>query len=108
MFTKKPVEGFQSTLPRWERLARCGLAIEQKDVSIHAPALGATIIDDLENDKNVFQSTLPRWERQGNYWEGKRVNTVSIHAPALGATVSQGVDPRRTGFNPRSRAGSDM
>ncbi len=79
-------KGFQSTLPRRERL------------SFQYPANAAL----------VFQSTLPRRERLN--CTGCQCNGcyISIHAPAKGATV------RRNGnrcllshFNPRSREGSD-
>ena len=55
------------------------------DVSIHAPARGATFTD----------------EEIGN------VPEVSIHAPARGATPGWSwIDPLK-GFNPRARAGRD-
>ena len=80
----------------------------QTQISIHAPAKGAT-----SNNKNIFDDT-----------------PISIHAPAKGATVEerpedmaaafQSTLPRRErpmigveayenwNFNPRSREGSDL
>ena len=55
--------------------------------SIHAPARGATI---------VSRHSRPLWN-------------ASIHAPARGATVGGSLHPPIvTGFNPRSRTGSDL
>ena len=77
---------FQSTLPRGERLHVCLLSFNFNRVSIHAPARGATACK---------TETL----------EG---TAVSIHAPARGATRQTSQVPAgRSGFNPRSRAGSD-
>ena len=59
---------------------------ETMDVSIHAPAGGATVFFCPTGiDHGAFQSTLPRGERQCNC----------------------GRTPLPTGFNPRSRGGSD-
>ena len=108
-FPPIPDTPFQSTLPRRERhVCSCnGYYVE--DVSIHAPAKGATV----------------------NSWIICNVGChVSIHAPAKGATIMRGkhrfIDlfqstlPRRerpnimsaldissARFNPRSREGSD-
>ena len=60
---------------------------ESSDISIHAPAKGAT------GNKN---------------WLGDE-DKISIHAPAKGATLKE--SPGRTSstnFNPRSREGSDL
>ena len=55
-------------------------------VSIHAPAWGATVADDID----------------------RVVQKVSIHAPAWGATQSrQGCYPIYPSFNPRARVGRD-
>ena len=84
------------------------------EVSIHAPAWGATCSDEEYREKLKFQFTLPRGERQpwvvcaaepGEFQftlpRGERradavgaveVGEVSIHAPAWGATRH----PRRT------------
>ena len=59
----------------------------RKNVSIHAPAGGATAIDGVERE--VFD--------------------VSIHAPAGGATYASAINaPIIAGFNPRARGGRDL
>ncbi len=77
---------FQSALPRGERRFGFGFGLREGDVSIRAPAWGAT------------RETHP----------GDRGGDVSIRAPAWGATSR----PRHLvrvphRFNPRSRVGSD-
>ena len=54
--------GFQSTLPRRERPELKGY-LKAIDVSIHAPAQGATKPLSLMDERIMFQSTLPRRER---------------------------------------------
>jgi len=82
------VTKFQSTHPRGVRRdgqppdCRCG------DVSIHAPAWGAT---------RTRRVSAPKPE------------PVSIHAPAWGATaLLRGELPGLCGFNPRTRVGCDL
>ena len=77
---------FQSTLPRRERRSAIAALKIVSNVSIHAPAKGATVPCDYH---------LPEYE-------------VSIHAPAKGATIAIGKPTLCTiCFNPRSREGSD-
>ena len=101
------------------------------DISIHAPARGATSFLLYSTPVEIFQSTLPQGERQRKsvHFIPNLIN-ISIHAPARGATpfcfpyqrtviqfqstLPQGERPRllqKTGsdwyFNPRSRKGSD-
>jgi len=78
-------------------------------VSIHAPARGAT--PDPTMTTSTFAGFNPR-SREGSDCSG--VNTtpdspqVSIHAPARGATPFQpATEVCDCGFNPRSREGSD-
>ena len=81
------VFGFQSTLPREERLSfPC-------NISFHL----------------IFQSTLPREERRGSgYVEGQRY-LISIHAPTRGATSSTCYSTTdHINFNPRSHERSDQ
>ncbi len=54
-----------------------------------------------------FQSTLPRGERLRTTSPLDTPRGVSIHAPARGATTSKAITGLASGFNPRSRAGSD-
>ena len=102
---------FQSTLPHGERHTFSGIFEYYGQVSIHAPARGATdaqIVermhshgfnprsrtgsDDLYIAETVrereFQSTLPHGERQEELIKEYKSIKVSIHAPARGATGS--------------------
>ena len=85
-------------------------AVTNTLISIHAPARGATQMEDFLTDVYKFQSTLPRGERhpsqqssirQSNFnprsregsdgwptFPGSWNHTISIHAPARGATPS--------------------
>ena len=56
-----------------------------KDISIHAPAKGATVFRDFQAKFFKFQSTLPRRERP----------------------LTEVIIPDALNFNPRSREGSD-
>ena len=77
---------FQSTHPHGVRLSDLAGAYAVQ-VSIHAPARGATI-------------TLP---------DELVIEAVSIHAPARGATKAARIRTRlRRSFNPRTRTGCDM
>ncbi len=76
---------FQSTHPRRVRLGMIYAIRLQSEVSIHAPAKGAT--------ESGIRAETPQ--------------TVSIHAPARGATWSPSLHRRIRGFNPRTREGCD-
>ena len=77
---------FQSTLPRRERLRAEYRKSNNKNISIHAPAKGATLQERSIRHTLIFQSTLPRRER---------------HHKSL-------LQFYRLNFNPRSREGSDQ
>ncbi|CAP54000.1 conserved hypothetical protein [Gluconacetobacter diazotrophicus PA1 5] len=100
------------------------------EVSIHAPAQGATIGERQRQSDTAFQSTLPHRERRFHRFGVVVFLEVSIHAPAQGAThvvvltivfvqvsihaPAQGATIRSlrcnrvyVSFNPRSRTGSD-
>ena len=100
---------FQSTLPRRERQGTIVSFVFDGQISIHAPAKGATIKPSaIPSDSIIsihapakgatapgvpeynviiiFQSTLPRRERLDTMTKGKEVVIISIHAPAKGAT----------------------
>ena len=101
---------FQSTLPRGERRnATVYRYFITYDISIHAPARGATcrqtqrrrssgyfnprsregsdrIFRTFSNSFFVFQSTLPRGERHSPFRIFSISLLISIHAPARGAT----------------------
>ena len=101
---------FQSTLPRGERRDHDSLFVLRLEISIHAPARGAT----LSKQQNalclsisihapargatlhvtrgvachrIFQSTLPRGERRDIIKRDGCGREISIHAPARGATA---------------------
>ena len=103
------------------------------EVSIHAPARGATKKrlnsfppsisfqstrprgarpHSLEAQEMIgqFQSTRPRGARQDRSARQRKGPRVSIHAPVRGATRRRPfrTTPRRACFNPRARAGRDV
>ena len=77
---------FQSTPPRRGRHRIGDCRLQAGDVSIHAPAKGATGPQPPAGDRRGFQSTPPRRGRPGDSLEDHRPRRVSIHAPAKGAT----------------------
>ena len=101
----------------------------RKDVSIRAPARGATPlrmhgpmradrfrsalprgerrITEQYADRPGFRSALPRGERHYASLLSSRHEIVSIRAPARGATSRRSQPWRSRRFDPRSRAGSD-
>ncbi|HHR1567113.1 TPA: hypothetical protein ACS3PN_001961, partial [Streptococcus agalactiae] len=56
------------------------------NISIHAPAKGATYIPLLPPNKNKFQSTHPQRVRRFTSSTSPPKIFISIHAPAKGAT----------------------
>ncbi len=120
---------FQSTPPRRGRLGVPLNLAASTDVSIHAPAQGATHGRDNEVAIVLFQSTPPRRGRPTGVRRSRlmvsfnprpraggdsipqmrdRGANVSIHAPAQGATGCSGaLLPVDYCFNPRPRAGGD-
>ena len=58
------------------------------EVSIHAPARGATTLEvRIWKKRNMFQFTRPRGARPTHAYAELKLNVVSIHAPARGATL---------------------
>ncbi len=100
---------FQSTPPHGERHRYDSKDAAVLQVSIHAPARGATHTARLLAVAVLqFQSTPPHGERPPSSLKERRRREVSIHAPARGATPrppAGGSIHRR--FNPRPRTGSD-
>ena len=78
-------------------------------VSIHAPAWGATSIPSRDRTPlEMFQSTHPRGVRQVPVADGAGLRPVSIHAPAWGATARFITwTAAASSFNPRTRVGCD-
>ena len=104
------VQRFQSTLPRRERHVHHCYPTMSHEISIHAPAEGATPARyTIKGSIVPFQSTLPRRERPAGVEKAEREFSISIHAPAEGATtwIIQ-TPPDSMNFNPRSRGGSDF
>ena len=82
------IDMFQSTRPRGARHYQDLQRTQSADVSIHAPAWGATVHCCAHS---------------------KRLYLVSIHAPAWGATgPCHSTKYTRHGFNPRARVGRDQ
>ena len=121
---------FQSTLPRRERLRPRVIMLENVEISIHAPAKGATELSghisclqtisihapakgatELSGHISCLQTISIHAPAKGATITFRRIkmqNIISIHAPAKGATdeqSAQGSNPDY--FNPRSREGSD-
>ena len=100
---------FQSTHPRGVRhLGRVELEAPE-NVSIHAPAWGATKKKrPFPALSRRFQSTHPRGVRREALRERDWGQLVSIHAPAWGATPRLWTTMGScTCFNPRTRVGCD-
>ena len=133
VFAPKSYFGFQSTLPRRERLYVWQRTMDAYTISIHAPAKGAT---QYGGSPSACDSHFNPRSREGSDEYSLRFSAVSslisIHAPAKGATlrvthathsqrIFQPTLPRRERprcvlcisgrvwhFNPRSREGSDI
>ena len=123
---------FQSTLPRGERLAQYVIYYNHRNISIHAPARGATSPPiSFSASYTRFQSTLPRGERrtvepygppsspfQSTLPRGERPWAAFIieMKAAFQSTLPRGERLCLLGitfgllrdFNPRSREGSDV
>ena len=87
------------------------LSIADAVISIHAPAKGATprLRRACKHPLNSFQSTLPRRERLILHAVLPEHRAISIHAPAKGATgYARPYWIPLQDFNPRSREGSDV
>jgi len=122
---------FQSTRPHGARHEVRTITSHLKQVSIHAPARGATRSQTLGNPElrrfnprartgrdvveqafgeayEAFQSTRPHGARHPVVAKKFAAFMVSIHAPARGAT-SGNASPKDWlwSFNPRARTGRD-
>ena len=109
MYTGASFNMFQSTHPHGVRLYFYGILVRDREVSIHAPARGATKRHEKPAPEVKFQSTHPHGVRPARLdvsrkmetgfnprtrtgcdglkaSKGRRVYRVSIHAPARGAT----------------------
>ena len=123
--------GFQSTLPRGERLCESSYGERDIQISIHAPTRGATVAtsrvkgcsadfnprshegSDLSwsRSKSTPHNFNPRSHEGSDLWQGFTAEynpIISIHAPTRGATLGKiDLSEPHTDFNPRSHEGSD-
>ena len=101
------LEEFQSTRPRGARHAEIAVFTVEDDVSIHAPAWGATKDRMGLVEESLFQSTRPRGARP--WWKN-----VACPNRLFQSTRPRGARLERlfpalfhAGFNPRARVGRD-
>ncbi len=121
--------GFQSTHPRGVRPRLSYLSISALNISIHAPAWGATLIMTVAKIERAISIHAPAWGATTYSVILLLIKHISIHAPAWGATFAtytggnvmefQSTHPRGvrlflsiflfayTDFNPRTRVGCD-
>ena len=91
---------FQSTLPRRERLDTRTVVLVFLDISIHAPAKGATTC--IKMFHSAVINFNPRSREGSDLMRSvtqKCINCISIHAPAKGATIQQNTKRRNTGIS---------
>ena len=100
---------FQSTRPRGARRDHPSLDEISENVSIHAPAWGATLNQQPQAGRAAGFNPRARVGRDPPLPRGSvAASHVSIHAPAWGATRTQFVvSPSLNCFNPRARVGRD-
>ena len=80
----------------------------QGDVSIHAPAWGATSGNRTGSGALRVSIHAPAWGATSGSGYGYGSGEVSIHAPAWGATaISMPIEHRNASFDPRPRVGGD-
>ena len=77
---------FQSTHPRGVRRVAPGHTVTRFDVSIHAPAWGATGARRSRQVSTTVSIHAPAWGATLTVFDRVRMMLVSIHAPAWGAT----------------------
>ena len=85
-YTGTPGSGFQSTLPQGERLTTYVIAFTTMEISIHAPARGATLMSDVDWDEILISIHAPARGATDMLVDLGTDLTISIHAPARGAT----------------------
>ena len=73
--------------PAWGATVEDDLLVHRIVISIHAPAWGATRRKEIAKRLNEFQSTRPRGARPVGGARSGGDSPISIHAPAWGATV---------------------
>ncbi len=99
---------FQSTPPRGGRRAYKTVVAGISEVSIHAPAWGATAPRPAGSAADRAVSIhAPAWGATGRRSDRAPWPSVVNPRPRVGATGAVGWDPRPQGFNPRPRVGGD-
>ena len=79
------------------------------NISIHAPANGATLYDVLIKIRPNISIHAPANGATCTHREPRSKNAISIHAPANGATAwTYTKDGKNTDFNPRSGERGDQ
>ena len=103
-------EPFQSTLPRRERRdIPTPKVTPRHEISIHAPAKGATPLASEVKQQLSISIHAPAKGATDNNRPRNACGFISIHAPAKGATSVRQTSARPSrNFNPRSREGSDL
>ena len=102
------IKTFQSTLPRGERLKATGNFEQLWDISIHAPARGATLPAHRPFLFVLISIHAPARGATKITLNFAVAGYISIHAPARGATHIHCTNTFcKLNFNPRSREGSD-
>ena len=102
------IDIFQSTLPQGERPLLVNGIAAVIDISIHAPARGATQWIDGWRETCSISIHAPARGATVICHGGLQDLEISIHAPARGATISALKEIQQyRDFNPRSRKGSD-
>ncbi len=95
--------------PAWGATDNRGEYAEGRSVSIHAPAWGATRPRTGTPAARLVSIHAPAWGATCATDHGEQRRPVSIHAPAWGATPpAYAQRPSKGGFNPRARMGRDV
>ena len=98
---------FQSTRPHGARPPGRPSGGEDDQVSIHAPAWGATEPPRPVRRPAVFQSTRPHGARHGPEWRFPCWCSFNPRARMGRDAAGQAGEAREHGFNPRARMGRD-
>ena len=100
---------FQSPRPRGARHPKPGPVRQLNDVSIHAPAWGATLRRAFCVSAELFQSTRPRGARRLQLVERPDLQMFQSTRPrGARRKVRRHHNRHRASFNPRARVGRDI
>ena len=84
------ISEFQSTHPHGVRPTGPKPRDQYTDISIHAPAWGATSLDSIVKAIKTISIHAPAWGATNMEWDDLSPEDISIHAPAWGATATEG------------------